>query len=250
MKFKTNSLISFSERRNAKYRVIFFPYAGGAGELYLPWFRFFPDTIACHYAQLPGRGNNFFTPAYDDLETLIADLTLEILECADRPIVFFGHSMGALIAFELSKKLTSVHNVIPKHLFLSGHRAPNVNSVMPILHRLNKMELYAELKNMGGIESETITLKMFEIFYPTLCSDLKLCELYKYKRSTPLSSKCTILWGDSDSYIQKEKIDLWSQESILPIDYHKFSGNHFYINNHAQKIAELMKKKLEEQDGL
>lgn len=142
---------------------------GGTGEIYIPWFKYFLDEIQCLYAQLPGRGKRFHEKSFDQLSPLIDSILPEIVELADCSISFFGHSMGALIAFEVAHRLEKDYNIIPDTLFLSGHRSPSLQHNRKFLHDLSPEELIKHLHTIGGIEhSQNISLDLMRPFLPTL----------------------------------------------------------------------------------
>ena len=102
---KKNFMISYNTNQDYDHILVFFPFAGGSGELYTPWFKYFSSNIFCIYAELKGRGKYFHENAFDTIEELIDDLLPKLYPILDKPFSFFGHSMGALIAFELGKSL-------------------------------------------------------------------------------------------------------------------------------------------------
>ena len=239
-------MLSSSHTENSsKENIIFFPFAGGTGEFYIPWFKHFDSSVSCHYAMLSGRGRLFNKSAIDNIDEQVDVLIPEILKIADRPFSFFGHSMGALIAFELTKKLFYKHNLLPKHLFISGHRAPSLDYKRRLLHKMDKEQLIEEIKKMGSIStSGDIDLELLEPFLPTLYSDFKLCETYNYSKGFPLPCPISILWGNNDLIIQKENINLWQLESDRDINYYSFDGDHFYLENNVNQIVNIVNKHL------
>ncbi|WP_341820732.1 thioesterase II family protein [Wolbachia endosymbiont (group A) of Myopa testacea] len=240
-------MISCSNKKNYDHTLIFFPFAGGNGESYIPWFKHFLPNISCRYALLKGRGKYFHKNAFNTINELIDDIIPEVYKVCDKPFSFFGHSMGALIAFEMSRTLHKEFNIIPDNLFISGFRPPQLTHNRRFLHTMSKKELLEEIRKMGGLKLiEPINIDQLEPFFPTLYSDFKLCELYKYKHNQPLSCKISVLWGDTDDCIQSEQISLWQKESCFPIDFRKFSGGHFYIWENTIEIALFINNKIKE----
>lgn len=236
---------SVKPRSIPQHRLIFFPYAGGSGEVYTPWFKHFLGGIECLYTQLPGRGARFHEKAFDQLNPLVDSILPEILELADCSMSFFGHSMGALIAFEVAHRLERDYNMIPDTLFLSGHRSPSLQHNRKFLHDLPEEELMSHLQNMGGIDySQNMSLDLIRPFLPTLRSDFKLCETYQYTFRTPLNSKLVILWGKNDPLVQREKIHFWKREASGTVEFFSYEGDHFYINQHYREISNLMEERI------
>jgi medium-chain acyl-[acyl-carrier-protein] hydrolase len=232
-----------------KEHLFFFPHAGGAGESYQAWMQQFDKNISCQYAQLPGRGRRFLEPAIDDLDTMTNMLMDELLFFADKPISFFGHSMGALIAFELASKLFFEKNIKIKNLFLSAHRAPSLPLLRPPLHQCSPEQLFTKLQEMGGFTDGgfELTFEDLQLFYPTLYGDLKLCELYQYTEQPPLPINMSIMWGDDDPHIEKDKMDLWQKESTEEVQFYPFQGDHFYHRAHQNRMTQIIHNNLKEQ---
>lgn len=238
-------------RADKSHRILFFPYAGGTGENFSPWFHRFPEEYDCIYALLPGRGRYFMEPPFEKIEELLDAITPEVVKLADTPFSLFGHSMGSLIAFELAQRLAERYAITPTALFLSGHRAPCLPYNRKFLHRLDNRELYQALVEMGGLdEKEGVTVEMLEPFFPTLKSDFKLCETYSYRERAPLPAEIALFWGREDPWIEREKMALWQRESTLPIKTHSFDGDHFYINEKRDELVDIVSHTLYHSLGL
>ena len=167
---------------------------------------------------------------------------------ADKPISFFGHSMGALIAFELARKLFFEKNIKIKKLFLSAHRAPSLPLLRKPLHQCSPELLFTKLQEMGGMSDADfeLTFEDFQPFYPMIYSDFKLCELYEYKERSPLPIDMNIMWGDEDSFIEREQIHLWQKESNQDVQFYSFPGDHFYYRKHRHRMTQIIHNNLKE----
>lgn len=226
-----------------KTTVLFFPFAGGTGEYYHNWLPQLHPSLEGKYVQLPGRGLLFLEPAYRQLKPLVTDMCQEIVILESKDIVFFGHSMGALIAFECARQLYFDHQVSIKHLFVSGHRAPRQPHTRKPLHQLNNVDLFNEMVSMGGVD-ENLTIDDIMPFFPTLYSDFTLCETYQYQKKSPLPIPFSLLYGRSDHYINLETLSWWQQETDLPASETAFDGDHFYLNHHHQTVIQLINNQL------
>ncbi|QDP73285.1 thioesterase [Legionella israelensis] len=224
---------------NDKINLIFFPFAGGSGEYYHHWLAKLAPNISGQYAQLPGRGRYFEQPAYGELPKLCQHLAAEISLYPNSEIAFFGHSMGALIAFELAKMLQEEYELTTRHLFLSGHRAPSEPYQRALLHKLNEEQLVEQMRHMGGIDNQ-LGLEDLKPFLPTLYQDFRLCETYQHSEHVKLASSMHILYGEQDEWINKETLEKWQLESHQKIIYHPFPGNHFYLTDRVNEITRLI----------
>ncbi|MDB4894666.1 MAG: beta-ketoacyl synthase, partial [Firmicutes bacterium] len=134
----------------ARLRLYCFPYAGGGASLFRTWGQFLPETIAVVGVQLPGRESRLQEPAFHRLEPMVAALTAALRWHADLPFAFFGHSMGALIGFEVARSLRRQQLPGPVHLIASGAAAPQIPRREPPIHGLSDGAFLAELHRLGG----------------------------------------------------------------------------------------------------
>ncbi|KDO03573.1 thioesterase II family protein [Rickettsia tamurae] len=232
------------ENNNAKQSLIFFPFAGGSGEFYIPWFKYFDQDIACYYALLNGRGKYLGYPNIDNLPSLIDLYIPEILKLSNKPFSLFGHSMGGLVAFELSRKLYFEHNILPQEIFISGFRAPCLPCISNLMHKMSKEEVFRKLQDMQALTLSGVNIDIMEPFWPAIYSDFKICELYKYTKTTPLPCNITVLWGKDDHLIQQENICLWQDESCNKVSFYSFKGGHFYLEHEFLNIISIILNKI------
>ncbi|HET8840910.1 MAG TPA: thioesterase domain-containing protein, partial [Ktedonobacteraceae bacterium] len=115
-----------STRPQAKLRLFCFPYAGGGASMFRNWTRDLPPEIDVRPVQLPGRERRLMEDPYHHLTPLVAAVEHALLPYLLEPFAFFGHCLGALVAFELSRRLRDEHKQLPTALFVSAHRAPQL----------------------------------------------------------------------------------------------------------------------------
>lgn len=119
-------LVRSGEKARATMRLFCFPYAGGTTHTYRSWQGLLPESIDVAPVHLPGRGQRLSEPPLQRLSEIVEALGPEVVPYFDKPFAFFGHSMGALIAFELARWLRKNHKVMPAQVFLSGRKAPQL----------------------------------------------------------------------------------------------------------------------------
>lgn len=229
--------------------IIFMPHAGGSGEFYIPWFKNLKPHADCLYATLAGRGARMMEEAVDDINKLVSQLAEELFSFEvdkEANLIFWGHSMGALLAFELAKKLAKEYSIDCQHLFLSGHRAPNLPLCRQYWHSLDDATLYAKLTEMGGVDSQ-ISFEVFQPFISTVRADLKLCETYNYDSAARLTCPATIYWGEQDEYINKENMPEWQQQFKKKVRLKPFMGDHFYHTCQRVSLLDDLLQVLQEQ---
>lgn len=225
--------------------ILFIPHAGSCGEVYMPWFRHFSRHVDCRYLQLPARGARKEDAMPNSIQSM-ADLIMPELESLmDKKIVFFGHSMGGLIAFELARKMENYREAPAHALFISGCRAPD-EPANRSLTGLDDKQLIRELAGMGG--TEALLLEQPELLSPflsTLRQDIALCEKYVSPVSEPLLAPIHILWGTEDYLITPKMIDGWKRFSDgKNIAFHPHKGDHFYHHQQSEKVKRLISEAL------
>jgi len=177
-------------------------------------------------------------PSYQQLEPLINDLATVFQPFLDRPYVLFGHSMGALIAYELACYLQKKNLPSPKHLIVSGFRAPHLPNPKPPIHSLPTEQFVEEIAKMNGTPQEILeNSEYLELFLPSLRADFQLCETYTYQKKEPLRAPITAFAGTQDPAVTVKMISEWKQHTTNHFKLIRFAGDHFFIHYHEEAIV-------------
>ncbi|MBA4494618.1 thioesterase II family protein [Paenactinomyces guangxiensis] len=218
-----------------------FHYAGGNASMYKDWYKYMPAQVAVCPIQLPGRSNRFKEPCYTDLSALIPALAEAIRPYLDRPFTFFGHSMGALISFELARYIRKVYNLLPIHMFVAGYHAPQLpDPGAPIFH-LPDNEFLSELEKMNGTPKELLEHKeLMEIMLPLFRADFKLADTYTYRQDEPLACSITAFGGSQDPEVSIKHIQAWKEQTVSSFQVHILEGDHFFIHSQQDKILSIV----------
>lgn len=156
----------------------------------------------------------------------------------DRDFVFFGHSLGGLIAFELARKLQAANESQPEHLFVAAFRAPHLPSIHPPMHGLPENEFIAALMEMEGIPEPLLQNREMLVLIANIArSDFKLHETYAYPQGPKLNVPITVFGGDGDPYIQPDMLRAWAQETTRNFNFHWLPGNHHFIHDQKNIIV-------------
>lgn len=213
-----------------KIRLFCFPYAGGGASAFRSWTHELPSTIELAYIQLPGRETRMRETPIAHLPELIQRLKPAILPHLNVPFAFFGHSMGALIAFELARSLCHTQSPLPQHLFVSACRAPQLPRHDPPRHTLSTPELIAELHRLKGTSTEVLSNdELMELLLPTIKSDFSVVDAYVYHDQPPLPLPITALRGQEDPDASPEQLLSWQKHTTSEFSSHTFPGDHFFI---------------------
>src|SRR5262245_44139683 len=170
-------------------RLFCFPYAGAGASVFRNWQEELPSTIDVVPVQLPGREGRWSDERFHDLPSLAAALAAALQPLFSEPYVLFGHSMGALIAFELARVLRRRRLPLPRHLFTSGTRAPHIPDREPPVHHLPDVLLWKTVTRDYGAAQDLTPLnpEMASVLLPILRADFRMCETYKPSWEIPFS---------------------------------------------------------------
>lgn len=218
----------------ARLRLFCFPYAGGGAAAYQTWPAELPAEIEVCAVQPPGRAGRLRERPYERLGPLVEALAPSILPHLDRPYAFFGHSMGALISFELSRRLLREHGTLPAHLFVSGRRAPHLPRTHRPMHDLPDEEFLGELRRLNGTPEEVLAHpELMELMMPLLRSDFAVVETYEYEPGPPLDCPVTAYGGLRDREVSREQLEGWGVYTAAGFSVRMLPGDHFYL--HAER---------------
>lgn len=227
------------------FRLYCFAYAGGSASAFLDWQVSMPPHIEVCGIQLPGRGVRFGEPPVDNLPSLIRDLAPAFARTADRPFAFFGHSLGGLVAFELSRALAMMGAPLPRRLFVSGVHAPRYRINDRNYHLLDDVGLIDVLRNYGATPPEILAQQeLLTLLLPVIRADFAMAETYAYRPGPVLPVPITALAGREDDHRSPEQVDGWSLETTAAFDAHWYDGGHFFLNRHRADIISLVLSKL------
>jgi medium-chain acyl-[acyl-carrier-protein] hydrolase len=229
-------VISADPRPDAGHRLFCVPHAGAGPSVFREWPASVPPSIEVCAVHLPGREGRLLEPPCAALTALVEQLDHAIRPWLDRPFALFGHSMGALIAFELARRLRVRGDQAPTRLFVSAHRAPELPARGPRLHRLSDAELMLTLRHLHGTPAEVLAnVELMRLLLPTLRADCTLCETYEYAPGERLACSIVALGGSSDPGVAVSELEAWRGHTRGSFELRLFPGDHFYL--HAGRAA-------------
>lgn len=238
-------LFAHSPRPAARQRLLCLPFAGGGASAYRDWQRELPLAIELCAVQLPGRETRIADPPIPRVHELVPHLVDLVARLADRPYAIFGHSMGALITFELARAIRRRGLRMPTHLFVSAHVAPDRRRNQRIRHSLPDDELKAELRALGGTPEMVLeNQELWQLLWPAIRADFALCETYAYAPEPPLSCPIVALGGLSDDTVPEPDLEAWSEHTTARFQRRMFPGRHFYLFEHRAQVARLVAAEL------
>lgn len=215
----------------ASLRLFCFHYAGGSAQIFHTWAADLPPTVEIGAVQLPGRGRRLAEPKITRLLPLSRIVAQALQQYLDKPFVFFGHSMGALLCFEVARNLRRESHLEPAHIFISATHAPHRRTLDERLSVLPKTALVKKLHGFNGAPPEALqNEELMDLMLPTIRADFELCETYEYHPEAPLGCPLTIYGGIEDHEVERDRLASWGEMTTGPSSIRMFPGGHFFIN--------------------
>ncbi|UVT14309.1 MAG: thioesterase [Nitrospira sp.] len=222
-------------------RLFCFPYAGAGASAFRNWAdsEFLPDIEVCA-VQLPGREARITEPPVGDLPQLVQMLRQAMEPYLDRPFAFFGHSIGALVSFELARELRRSGGIEPTHLFVSGCPAPHLPCSEQI-YDLSEEGFLERLYRFNGTPVEVLNHpELMHMMLPALRADFALRDRYLYREEPSLSCPITSFGGMSDVHVDALMLRGWRQHTRERYQLWLFQGDHFFLRSAQGPMLETL----------
>lgn len=222
------------------------PYAGGNKYSYRDFKAKAPPFLNFIMLEYPGRGARIGEPLATDIHFIVNDLYNQIrnsINTAD--YAFYGHSMGGLVAYLLTVKITENQLREPLHLFITGTSGPSsLSRGEKKRFQMVQDEFIKEIRDFGGMPDEMLeNNELLHYFEPILRSDFEATELYNYSHYPPLNIPITVITGTGED-LEAGDIEIWQKESLYKVDFRRLPGKHFFIFNFISEIIQIIGKKL------
>ncbi|MGN7187582.1 thioesterase II family protein [Microbacterium enclense] len=230
--------LSAGDTRGVAVRLICFPYAGGGASVYRPWSPLLPGDVELWSVQPPGREERLFEPPDYRMDDLISAVERELAELPELPTAFFGHSLGAVTAWETALRLSkSGEDVL--HLFVSGCRAlPEVHRDRRDLHDLSEEGLIEEIRRMNGTPGEVLAnVDLMRLLLPSFRADYRVLSDYRHQDSDPARFPVTVYGGRDDPAVELADLSAWSGVVHCPVETIVLPGDHFFLNGARSTIV-------------
>jgi surfactin synthase thioesterase subunit len=220
-------------------RLFCFPYAGGNAFAFARWQDVLDPAIEVCAIQSPGRGGRVAEPPIDSLPALLRALAPEVARFDDLPFTFFGHSLGALVAFELTRYLQLHGMRLPERLIVSGCQAPQYRSTSRDLHLLSDTALLETLRQYAGTPPEVLeNRELMGLLLPTVRADFSLAENYRYRYYPSLPVPISVFAGTTDENKEPGQVDGWQKETSRACEVSWFEGGHFFLNERRDAVLQ------------
>ncbi len=230
-----------------KTKLFCLPYAGGSATLYARWKKLLHSSIELVPIELAGRGKRYSVPFYNSFNRAVIDIYDAIeSEVGDGPYALFGRSRGSLLAYELIHKLLDNNCHEPVHVFFSGRYPPHVKKEEKVHYTMPDDKFLEAIIKYGGTPKELLEHKeLLDIFIPILKADYRILDDYAFtERTTKFDFDITALTGTQDDEVDMNDLDEWGRYTKRGFKYHQFEGGHFFINQYAEDITNIINKAL------
>lgn len=236
-------IVRHTPNPEARLRLFCFPFAGGGATGFRDWANYLSPEIEVCAIQLPGRENRLKEAPFSQMDALTEALTNVLLPDLDRPFIFFGHSMGALVAFALAHRLRAQQQHTPAALLLSGRRPPQIASPVIAIDQISTATFVAGLRSLEGIPAEVLEHpEILDLMLPTIRADFTVCETYTYTPAPPFDCPITVFGGADDPIVDRDKLAEWQVHTSQDFRLYVFPGKHFFIQHFntlvLQKVAQ------------
>lgn len=230
----------------AQMRLFCFPYAGGSALIYRNWPERLISEVEVCAINLPGRAQRLREAPYTRLSLLVEELAPAVRPFLDKPFAFFGHSMGAMISFELARHLRREQALAPAHLFLSGRGAPHlVKEADTPTFDLPDEEFVRELRRLKGTPQEVLdNPELMQLMIPLLRADFTVCQTYEYRQEPPLDCPITAFGGLQDKEVPREQLEGWREHTSSTFRLVMLPGDHFFLNSQREVLLRILSQEL------
>lgn len=225
-------------RPAARLRLFCIPHAGTGASVFNRWVESFPAEIEVNAVQLPGHETRISETPFTRLGPLLTALGEAMLDRLDRPFALFGHSMGALVGFELTRLLRRDFRLSPTHLFLSGLRPVHLPDTDPPLHTLDADAALRELSTQYGAPATLLEdPELQRLMLPLIRADFEVCETYEYRHEEPLDCPVSVFGGTRDPRVSHRDLIEWQRHASTPITLRLIDGGHSLMESAAAEVA-------------
>jgi surfactin synthase thioesterase subunit len=223
-----------------KLNLFCLPFAGGNKYSYRGYVKHSPPNLNIIPVELPGRGARFKEPLLKDAHAMANDVLKQIEPLLGEPYAIYGHSMGTLIGYLLTKKIISKLFPKPKFLVFTGSGGPSVRQTEPVRYLLPKDKFIQKVRELGGCPEEILQDENMMIFFePILRADFQVVETYQYTASPPFDIPINVMIGLGEK-VNYEQAMAWKNESTARVEVRQFPGKHFFIFDYEREITEII----------
>jgi medium-chain acyl-[acyl-carrier-protein] hydrolase len=234
-----NRWICTDSLRSERLNLFCFPHAGGSALIYRDWQKFASDLINVCPIELPGRGRRIMDELFQELHTAVKATALALHSvCRRKPFAIFGHSLGALLAYEVERFFEEEFNIRAQLLIVSGTCPPHLQKRETVKWNLPAADLLEEIRSLGGTPPELLdNPSVIDFLLPIIRADFRMVETYEWQQRDPLDCPILAMGGISDPGATRDDICAWRCHTNDRFSFSMFEGDHFYIGPAGRDVV-------------
>lgn len=234
--------------RHVRMRLFCFHYAGATASIFRSWQEALPEGVEVVAIQLPGREYRLDEPVPTNMRQIVAPLAESLTPLLDKPYAFFGHSMGALVGFDVIRWLRARGFRQPKLLIASGRNAPQFKWRDAGIQVLPDDEFVAAVRDYNGMPEALLAEESLrELWLPRLRADLTVSAMYEYVEERPLECPIVVMFGAEDGLVSDAGLRGWLSETTGGARFYCYPGDHFFLHSAEGLVLAKVHAELEDQ---
>lgn len=236
------------DMQHVRMRLFCFHYAGATASIFRSWRGAIPEAVELVAVQLPGREYRLAEPLLTRMGQIVPALAEIMPPLLDKPFVFFGHSMGALLGFDLIRLLRARGLRQPELLIASGRNAPQFKWRDAGIQVLPDDQFIAAVRGYNGTpEALLAEQSMRELWLPRLRADLTISAMYEYAEQRPLECPIAVMFGEEDGLVSDAGLKGWLTQTMGRVRFFRYPGGHFFLHSAERLVLAKIHAELEDQ---
>ncbi|MGD9619081.1 MAG: thioesterase II family protein [Mycolicibacterium sp.] len=230
---------NFHPAPTARLRLVCFPHAGGSASYFFPLSAALSPEFEVHVMQYPGRQDRYSESFVDNVEDMADEAFAALEPLAEAPLAILGHSMGAVLAFEVARRLETLADRRPVLVFASGSRAPS--RYVDEQTAMDDEGLVAVMRDLGGTDPRLLDdPDVLAAFLPAFRNDYRALQAYRCAPDVGISAPVIVMTATDDPKTSLADARAWHQHTTAGGQVHTFSGGHFYLEKQPQRVIEVI----------